>query len=267
MKPYRRLSMQLTPLFDLMLIVIFAQYLAVQDRETVAQQTTAQQIRDLQASLDALQLSRQTAEHQWREADRQVQREREELKASQSSLDRTLDQQRLLGELVVELFQIPPEDVARILDRSEIPAASTPADKERIKQRFRELSSQRAGRMIQHLLSYEEIRKRCDVWELHVDAQGVATLTADQQSTKLRIPVKENGDVAVEQLVSELVVWYRALPQPKSLVVILLTYDRASRIYVTEAVRLALPAVVSRMQADSAGRTRFEYADLGFRLD
>ncbi|SFI25434.1 coiled-coil domain-containing protein [Planctomicrobium piriforme] len=281
----RRLTLQLTPLLDMLLIVVFLQYFQLRDREqTIAdestaivaerdqlaasQQATKAELAELMQRMAALQSRLSTTETQATEAQIAAERERESLVHSQTDLERSLAQQRTLGELVNQLFQISPDEVSRILNEAKAPGdPQTPAEREKLKERFRDLSSKTPGRMIEHLLSYEEIRKRADIWDLHIDAKGVATLSDGQRSTRIRIPMSEEGDVLTEQFVNDLFTWYRSLPQPKSLVVILLTYDRSSRIYVTESVRAALPIWVTRMQADSAGRTRFEYADLGFRLE
>jgi hypothetical protein len=56
---------------------------------------------------------------------------------------------------------------------------------------------------------------------------------------------------------------YRTLPQPKSLVIVVLSYGNV-RAAAYEAALTGLPTVIEKMQADAAGRTRFEYAVLGY---
>lgn len=56
---------------------------------------------------------------------------------------------------------------------------------------------------------------------------------------------------------------YRSLPQPKHLVILMLTYDRGARLTVTVTEGIsALPKIVDRLTGASTGLTRFEYADL-----
>lgn len=274
----KRLTLQLTPLLDMLLIIIFAQYLQVREQQIVethsATSTVTQRddalarIDELAAQLEHLRQSASAAQAMATHSDALLQTETARFQQSQADLDRALAQQRVLGQVMVELFQVPDQEVNRLLDPSRFPTgARTPAEMELLKEQLRTLSMQRAGKMVEHLLSYEEIRKRCDVWDLYVDAQGVATLTAGDRSTRIRVNINAAGQVESEQLINEIYTWYRTLPQPKTLVVILLTYDRASRIFVTEAVRQALPQLVARMQADNAGRIRFEYADLGFHIE
>ncbi|WP_437202707.1 hypothetical protein [Planctomicrobium sp. SH664] len=274
----RRLTIQLAPLVDLLLIVAFCQFLEVQEKSEELSKQSVVAVADRDAALARLNAALvelqsvdqrlQAASARALAAELHVAADKDRLEQSQGDLERALAQQRVLGELVTQLFQIPPDDVARIFDPARAaPGSQSPAELQQLKEKFQSLGLEKPGRMVEHLLSYEEIRKRCDVWDLHVDAQGVATVTAGNRSTRIRVITDEPDSVAVERFAADLYNWYRTLPQPKSLVLVLLTYDRSTRILVTSRVRQALPVVVARMQADSAGRTRFEYADLGFRVE
>ncbi len=274
----RRLTLQLTPLLDMLLIVVFLQYFQLRDREqslageqeaiATERAETQTHITDLVKSMDALRSKLAQAQEQTTYARDLATRERESLIQSQGSLQRTLDQQRVVGELVHELFKIPPEQINELLNSARGPgSAQSQAERDKVVQQFRRLSEQSSGKVLEHLLSYEEIRKRCDVWNLHVDANGIITASDGVRTRLIRIPFNDDGDIIVEQLLNELFTWYRTLPQSKSLVVILLTYDRDTRIFVTESIRSAMPEWVHRMNTDSAGRSRYEYADLGFRIE
>ena len=274
----RRLLLQLTPLLDLLLIVIFAQYMEVRDRQAgVSQELSAAQVavedawdetRQVQIQSETLRQAAELAERNEAVARQELETVREQLQASERNLDRALDQQRVIGELIVELFNLPEDRVRELLSADRLPTeTATNEDVERIREQFREFSQQRAGRMIEHLLSYEEIRKRCDVWDLHIDAQGVLTLTAGERVLSFPIETDDRGNVLVERLVSRIFNWYRTLPQPKSLVVILLTYDRRAPLGFIEPAQEALGELVRRLQGDASGRIRFEYADLGFRIE
>lgn len=274
----RRLTLQLTPLLDMLLIVVFIQYFQLREREVIVagehsvlieeRAVTQKELKELSLRMQDLQRQLAVSEVETLQAQDAAMRDRQSAKQSEASLDRVLAQQQVLGELVTELFKIPPQEVKRILSEARSPVDTrTPAERAKLEERFEQLAAQSPGRMLEHLLSYDEIRKRCDVWNLHIDAQGIITLTDGQRPARIRLPLSPDGDVLTEQFVNELFTWYRSLSQSKSLVVILLTYDRDTRIYVTESVRNAMPEWVTRMQADSAGRSRFEYADLGFRIE
>lgn len=274
----RRMSLQLTPLLDMLLIIVFAQYLEIREKQQhVTTQTntaivdleeTRARLKALLAEEELLKIQMATEQGRRMAAESEMAAEQQKFARTQATLDRTMEQQQVVAGLLTEMFQIPPEEVDQLLASARVPALErSPQELARVKEQFRQLSLQRGGRVIEHLLSYDEIRKRCDVWDLYVDAKGIATLTTGQRTSRIRIPTRANDDVDIDGFVAEVYAWYRSLPQPKSLVVILLTYDRAARIAVMESIRSALPRLVSRMQSDHAGQVRFEYADLGFRLE
>jgi hypothetical protein len=274
----RKLTLQLTPLLDLLLIVIFAQYMEVRENQAAIEEGSQQAIvqrdeamRELESlarEISALHEELEEYGQRMSAAEEEQQRQTERQERIRQDLDRALAQHRVLGELVVELFQVPPDEVRKVLDPDNFPAGNfSDEELERLREKFRELSMERAGRMIEHLLSYDEIRKRADVWEVHLDEQGIVTLTNGPHHHRQRIPVDDRGNVDRDRFVAEFYAWYRSMPQPKSLVIILLTYERETRFHLTQPVREALPLLTARMQQDSGGRTRFEYADLGFRIE
>jgi hypothetical protein len=267
---FRKVAVHLTPLLDLTLIVFFAQYLETRQQQLEAAGTAAaaEQERDRADSEAHLLRSRN------RELESELERARagigelieasnaREQRAAQAEgdLELALAQQRVLGELLRELFHVPPEVIETILDPTrEPPVAYSPEEIERLREQFRELAAANPGELIRHLLTYEEIRKRCDVWNLFVDKSGVATLNAGDQSIRIRVVPGEFEAEFFER--------YKSLPQTKGLVIILLTYDRASQRQFVQEVRLSLPRLVDRMREDSSGNARFEYADLGVRVD
>ncbi len=166
MKPGRRLSLQLTPLLDLLLIVIFAQYLEVRDRQAVvARQTDAAvverdravaQVADLESRLSASEQSRRLTESQLAMSNTALSLQKEQIDELNYQLDRTLNQERVLGEIVVSLFNLPQEEVRRILQQI-VPAGTIAGsvDADKLRQEIQRMSSQKAGEMIRHLLSYE----------------------------------------------------------------------------------------------------------------
>lgn len=47
--------------------------------------------------------------------------------------------------------------------------------------------------------TYDEIRKRCDVWELFIDAQNVAHLNTGDRERKLRVNLNSTEDADIER--------------------------------------------------------------------
>lgn len=263
--PGRRFHLQLTPLLDLLLIVIFAQYLDVQQQAALQSEAVSA---ELAAGRRKLQRLSEAQQRELAAAREQLEQERRELAERQAKLDRraetmgdrvedVLSQQRRAANLIAELFDVPAALIEQAL--KPLPPAAPPrseAQIERLRRRFEELAGLRGTEVIEHLLSYDELRKRADVWTLRIAANGEITLTAGGQSQSFRAESRED-------FVEELFQRYQTLPQPKGLVVIMVSYGDA-RADVRQAVLRGLPTAIRRMQEDQLGRTQFEYAVLGF---
>lgn len=266
----RRIALQITPLVDMLLVILFLQYLdsRQQQEATLAAASTANKERDRAAARLVLTESREQEISAKLDGAREfISRLQSESRArearaidAETALEQAEAQQSVLGELLVELFQLPPDQVAEVLDPSrDPPLAASPAEVERLRNEFRRFAESSPGAMIRHLLTYEEIRKRCDLWDVFIDAEGIATLNTGSSEVRFR--------VQPETFQEDLFRRYKSLPQSKDLVILLLSVDRRSERQFVQPVRAALPLVVDRMRADSGGRTRFEYADLGIRLE
>ena len=236
----RRLALQLTPLLDLLLIVIFGQYLEVRSQEVAR----AEQTQQLETRLNTTEA--------------ELQQSHELLAAAQS-------RQQLVGELIRELFQVPEEAIKPLLSPFSSPDLRSAEDRERLRKQFTELAAQQPEAAIQHVLTYDEIRKRCDLWDLHIDAEGTITLRVADNAAAVPILVTSEQDIDLQALSAAMFARYKDLPEQKSLVLVLFTYDPAARVQLTRAVRQTLPMITARMQSDAGGRSRYDFADLGFR--
>ena len=253
----RRMTLQLTSLLDLLLIVIFAQYMDVRDQTTAVQARAAEREQRLEHTEESLASLRAAYE----EARTALQRERQQLAAFREENEqlsetarRLREQQQQIGELAAEMFRVPPE----ILEQALRPAGSlSPSELEELRQQFRELGEMRGDEMVDHLLTYSELRKRADVWEIHVAENGVMRLDTGERIAQFRAETPE-------QFAARLFEQYKSLPQPKGLVVMMLSWGEARALW-REAALQGLPLAAMRMRDDAAGRTRFEYAVLGYR--
>ncbi len=245
----RKVSLQLTPLLDLLLIVIFAQYLEVQETQETIQNNaiTAEQNRD--AALASLS------------------EKEDELRQVQAELNSILQREQTIAKVIAEVLDIPEEVIQAVLTRKLSSGGRTAAEVEKLKERFRQTAVEQSGRVIEHMLTYEEIRKRCDVWDVHITPQNFLTLSSGEKTLQLQIPLDIDEDFVQEEFVNQFVELAHTLPEPKSLVIALMTYDRRSQRWAVQGIREALPQVSLRLNEESAGRSRFDYADLGFRLE
>ena len=267
----RRLTFQLTPLLDLLLIVIFAQFLDVRDTTTEREQSTTTQLSAAQEELAGTQdqLAKILAEKTKAEADREFLRkslqklkestasQEVEQKSLEESLKRAHEQRDTIASLVSDLFDLPDETINELI-RTRTPenVRLTPEQVKRLRNEFREFSKQKPGESVRHLLTFEEMRKRCDIWELYINDTGMTVFSGSGQTHTFRAET-------TEEFATELYERYKTLPQPKSLVIVLLSYgDVKASVY--EAAIDGLPIVAERMRTDQSGRSRFEYAVLGF---
>ena len=250
----RRLTFQLTPLLDLLLIVFFAQYLEV--RTVVREETTR-----LQASQQSLNEELDEALHQLLALKEKL-TDLDDLKADRRALSqevrRMQTQRDLIGEMVVQLFRVPESVVdAVVRETSPLGPGPTSAEVRQLKEQLEKLGQEHGEEIVEHLLTFHELRKRCDLWEIYIQDDGQVVFTAESQRQVFRAERKES-------FIAGLYEAYKSLPQPKSLVLILVSYGDA-RLGVRQAVIDGLPPALEKIRADDEGRSRYDFAVLGFR--
>lgn len=254
----RKLSFQLTPLLDLLLIVIFAQYMEVQ-------QTADTQAGELQRQLTEADSTAELARLQILAQLEVAQQERDQLVAAQDRLKSSLQQRESeineelrqsrqeiqeLGEILARLFRLPRETVDRVL------AARTNAEREELRREIEAMAGSNAAEMVKHLRTWRELLKRCDVWDIHIGDDNATTMTAAGKTFRFRADTPERFE-------AEIYARYKALPQPKSLVVMLVSWSDA-QFSVRQAATTGVAEAAQRMHEDSDRRTRFEFAILGY---
>ncbi|MEO1998693.1 MAG: hypothetical protein ABGZ17_25895 [Planctomycetaceae bacterium] len=240
----RRMTFQLTPLLDLLLIVIFAQFMEVQ------------QVSDRTEISHQLQLKEQQTLNQQHIAEFQNQRKQQE-RQLRAKLSEARDQRTHVGELVAELFNVPQTMVDSALRRRNASAQPLSSQEEQqLRAAFQELADMNGQQVIKHLMTHQELRKRCDVWEIYIKENGSALFITGNEQLEFRFSSMTDFSNKVFQ-------HFRSLPQPKGIVLIILSYGDA-KAGIRQIARDALPELTDRMQSSSSGRTRFEYAILGF---
>ena len=241
----RRLTLQITPILDMLLIVLFMQFLDIKERAAAL---------ETQASSSAASVVEMEAELKDAQA---------HVAAAQIETDRVQEQHAAVARMLGEVFRLTPAETQAFVKEMRAPSLNGPSPA--AEAQMKALASGSPEPILQHLLTYDEIRKRCDVWELFIDGQNVAHLDSGDRERELRVNLNQAEDADIERFSVELETAYRSLPQPKHLVILLLTYDRNSRLTVTEGISTALPKIVDRLTGASSGLTRFEYADMGVR--
>lgn len=241
----RRVSLQLTPLLDLMLIVIFAQYMEVR---LVARQESDRVAGERQSMDVENQKLRQQVE-QWEQQQRVIDQEK----------DREREQ---IGQIIRELFNIPEATVNKFVQprsKNETNVFS-PAEIAELKARFQQLANSNGEKVVDHLLTFNEMRKQFDVWEFYLDEDGVLLITVGQDRQHLKSKVVESPEAFVD-----IVLQIRSqFPPTKNSVLMLCSYGDCRLLHRLSMTR-GLPAIAERLRRDGQGTQKFEYAVFGYR--
>lgn len=227
MKPHR-LVFQLTSLLDLLLIVMFAQYLEMRVQEEELRSTMAAERQSLEQEL-------------WRRST--------EATLSRQEMDRMMS-------AIESVFQKDPQELLKLLGRpqTEPPSVSDAAGAGGDLERLR-------TRLVRHFQTHDEMRKRIDLWQLHLAADGIVRV-----DTGRGLPNVEFRVTTAEQVAKDLFALSKTVDQPKSLVVMLLTWGDA-RFGDRQVMEQGLELAAERMQKDAGTRSRIERATLGYRSD
>ena len=172
MIPKRRFVIQLTPLLDLLIILIFALLLGLRH------QARTEEIRARSVVTDAVPglSDRSDPVVALVERHRKVERDLEQaLSENQRLMSRDEDSQRQLseevawamqqqerfGDLVSELFQVPDETIKKALNTNSIAGEiRSESEIQSLRKKFRELAAKRGEAVVRHLLTFDEMRKR-----------------------------------------------------------------------------------------------------------
>jgi hypothetical protein len=241
----RRLTLQLTPLLDLLLIVMFAQYMQLRiaatqeaDRFASERESTVRENEELRKQVDQW-------ESQQQNFDQKQQQEREQL-----------------GRLIRELFQIPDATINRIIQpRSKNEAGGlSPSEIADLKARFQQLSTSSGEQIVDHLLTFNEMRKQFDIWEFYLNEDGELLINVGQDRQQLKSKSIETPEAFVDIALKV----RKQFPPTKNSVLILCRYGDC-RLINKLAMTRGLPAIAERLKSDGQGTTHFEYAVFGYR--
>lgn len=263
--PSRRIRFQLTSLMDLLLIIVFAQYMEYASNKSVAQAETEQAIVSASESLNQ--------EHQQRSA--QLDELRASMTAENEKLRKQKDEAILLANESVRrqamterflqsLLQVDPE----ILDRDQSPAESLQVLEEAQK-RGAAIRDADPTKLLRFLAGYDELLKRAEVWTVHVSDRGNTELQPGMGQVKSQSFRLESNSQAqrTEEFVQQMRVAYSQIPEPKGLVVILVSFSPRAIAGNYQPVIDGMPQVIDAFTKDTEGQTRFEYTVIGAITD
>ncbi|WDQ16740.1 hypothetical protein [Rhodopirellula sp. P2] len=240
----RRIRFQLTPLMDLLLIIVFAQFMEM--RET-SQEQTREISQERQALLDE--------QATWRaERDRAVAERNMALATQQAN---TQDVGRAIEMLRGWLNLDADESQATILR----PGTDSQDVIARAIERSRQLASADPNTLIRFLVGHDELLKRAEVWTVHARETGDVVFEASGHTETFRLESQRQSQ-RTQEIADRLFAAYKQTPQPKGLIVVLVSYAPRSVAGVYQPLIDAMPATLERLRADTP-TSRFEYTVLG----
>lgn len=244
----RRITLQLIPLLDLLLIVIFAQFMEMrQAAERLAQRTEAAEKESAAAndrvatSIAAGQAELALQKEEFRQ--QQIAKEAQH-QANMSELDR-------IASLAAELFRLPDTFVKKALD------AKSEEDRAKLRKFLDNLPKGKTADVVHQMATLSELRRLCDVWEIHLDDHDVAHVTFPPTSISIEF---EDEDEFERKFFD----WYKSLPPAKNLVLMQFTWADATA-GAKFSVKKGIAKFLERMQNSRNGQTSFEFIALGFR--
>jgi hypothetical protein len=258
----RRFVIQLTPLLDLLIILVFALLLGLRHQARTEEVRARSVVTDAVPGLSdrsdpvvALVERHRKVERELKQAlsenERLVSRDEDSQRQLSEELTWAMQQQERFGDLVSKLFQIPDEVIKKALNTNNIRSKS---ETEALRKRFRELAAMRGEAVVRHLLTFDEMRKRCDIWDLVISGR------------KKQFELNVGGTVKTtfaattrEEFDDRLFRAYKTLESPKDLVIVLLSYHPDARFGPIKIAVSQLPLSVERMASDRGGKTQFQF--------
>ncbi len=254
----RRLTLQLTPLLDLLLIVMFSQYIENRHRTVTAQEEIAEQHKFLdaeRAQLDEqLNLRRAELEQEYSLQRQQVDSLRQLYNERFKSI---IDQHHQIGSLIAETLNLPGAAVAEIL---KLRTTSSPDDAARLTaatEQLRELMNVRGEDVFRFFVKVDEMQKHVSLWEVHVQDNGQALISDGQQS--FTTDFSTEADFAGRLFESS-----KAFTDPKTLVIVLLSWGDAQAGNRQQAID-AMTAFMEELRRDAAGTRWYDFSIVGYR--
>lgn len=252
---------------DLLLIIVFAQFLDV--RETTQRETaslrnerlalTAQIERErselagireaLQSQHRLLQQRVDSARASRDEAIEKTESRLAEMETAMKMIGRWFDLEAPASDVVTSPVMQPSSPEAEV-----DPVASAIA-------KASDLGRAAPDAMVRFLIGHAELLKRAEIWTVHADDDGNIGIDAGAYRNSFRLEGKTQAARTAE-VTDRLFASYKQFPEPKGLVILLISYAPQSVAGVYQPLIDAIPQTLERLRADTP-QTRFEYTVLG----
>ncbi|WP_246112621.1 hypothetical protein [Allorhodopirellula solitaria] len=263
----RRTRFQLTPLMDLLLIIVFAQFLDVREtsqQEAISLQSQRERLTmEIARERSELEGIRQAMQRQQRELERQRDQARAARDQAYAQTDAQAAQMQVAMDLIGDWFTLDENAITETSSNKKPASLDDP-----IEQAVAE--AKRLGRaapdaVIRFLIGHDELLKRAEIWTVHADGNGNVAIEAGQQRDSFRLEGKTQA-ARTSEVTDRLFAAYKQFPQPKGLVILLVSFAPQSVAGVYQPLVDAIPKTLERLRADTP-ESRFEYTVLGATPD
>ena len=286
----RKLTFQLTPLLDLLLIVIFAQYLDVRDKSASDEKSTAEQSAAMKKSVERAERDRDRFAKKLAASQTALQIRQEKLKrldeqlrkqiAEEEQAAKTLRQQRdQISRMLARMFRLPEDVVRKTMESLANAGNSGKAEQLRkIRDRLKQLQKSKPHQILRHVVQYEELLKRCDIWEIHVTRKYNVTVVSGGKSHRFRYMAREPRPTKDEErerqearryvrdlsknFATKLFAYYDSQPQTKSVIIVMVSHDGRD-LSTFAAAKLGIQQTAFRISTKTGARVNMVVADLG----
>ena len=253
MRPHRRLTFQLTPLLDLLLIVIFAQYMEVQQVEESRAAVLEERRNTLESDYVQRQEDLQTAHQKAMEAVKSSQAR------STERFQNILQQHQQVGATLTETFNLPGRVMEQVLKLRTAGQERDADQLERAADELRRLLDSRESELLRFMIRYDEMQKHVSVWELHLLENGQALFTDGTSVSKVSFE-------SVDEFRTRCLETSKSFAEPRPLTLILMTYGDTQAGFRRHAAD-GLPGLTAALRSDAGGTRWFDYSLMGFRPD
>lgn len=280
----RKVTFQLTPLLDLLLIVIFAQYLDVRETAKSAEDSAAKKESQVAADLKAASQNQAAMQREIDKAKAALQNfqsaQENQRQADADAIKRLQSQRDLLSQHLAALFRLPKDKLEELLKQLKgDDAARTAAEIQKLKDRLDKLQQSQPHQIIRHVVTYEELLKRCDVWEIHIDRQNIANVTVGEKSHEFRYSARDpdlSGDEESDRnerrryfrdlqkdFEKRLFSFYKSLPQTKNVIIVLMSRGPGTTAATYLAAKQGIQDTADHVSSESGARIQVVNTDLG----
>lgn len=274
MKARKKILLQLTPILDLMITILFVQTVLLQgiSREAITSSEKAAEIeRKLKETVsDTLKESRERSER--------LQQDNEKLAKERNDLQQQLDEARVglkkaqeqqaaiaenakhveenfqkIAGLTKNLFNIPDDTIKSLT------ANMDPGQAERIGKELEQIKKDSPEKTIRALRKIDEFRRMCDFWEIRMTSDHWVIVSVNEKESG-KFLVQDNHDK--EHINNALENAIRQIDEPKSLVIVTLCYENPM-INLLNRTRKGIEMFLERRNSLPHSKTQYKLTEWG----